>query len=96
MREERQVFYLPAVKLGRKKASVLQVRVYFQSHVSLRLGDLTRNCTSAKTTGTRHALCLKYISGLNLKTGQRIVFYLVNSQAFFFLFFVRNKIFKKC
>ena len=44
MKEERQVFYLSAVKkkLGRKKASVLQVRVYFQSHVSLGLGDLTR------------------------------------------------------
>ena len=42
MKEERQVFYLSAVKLGRKKASVLQVRVYFQSHVSLRLLDLTR------------------------------------------------------
>ena len=90
MKEERQVFYLSAVKLGRKKASVLQVRVYFQSHVSLRLLDLTlkRNYTS---TETRHALCLKYISGLNLRS----VFCLVNSQAFFF-FFVRNKIFKKC
>ena len=44
MKEEGQVFYLSAVKkkLGRKKASVLQVRVYFQSHVSLRLLDLTR------------------------------------------------------
>ena len=42
MKEERQVFYLSAVKLGRKKASVLQVRVYFQSRVSLRLLDLTR------------------------------------------------------
>ena len=42
MKEERQVFYLSAVKLGRKKASVLQGRVYFQSHVSLRLLDLTR------------------------------------------------------
>ena len=42
MKEERQLFYLPAVKLGRKKASVLQVRVYFQYHVSLRLLDLTR------------------------------------------------------
>ena len=42
MKEERQVFYLSAVKLGRKKASVLQVRVYFQYHVSLRLLDLTR------------------------------------------------------
>ena len=64
MKEERQVFYLSAVKLGRKKASVLQVRVYFQSHVSLRLLDLTReNCTSTETTETRHALCLKYISG---------------------------------
>ena len=42
MKEERQVFYLSAVKLGRKKASVLQVRVYFQSHVSLRLLDLAR------------------------------------------------------
>ena len=83
MKEERQVFYLSAVKLGRKKASVLQVRVYFQSHVSLRLLDLTlkRNYTS---TETRHALCLKYISGLKLKTGQRSVFCLVNSQAFFF------------
>ena len=43
-----------------------------------------RNCTSTETIETRHALCLKYISGLNLKTGQRSVFYLVNSQAFFF------------
>ena len=46
MKEGRQVFYLSAVKkkkkLGRKKASVLQVRVYFQSHASLRLLDLTR------------------------------------------------------
>ena len=44
MKEERQVFYLSAVKkkFGRKKASALQVRVYFQSHVSLRLLDLTR------------------------------------------------------
>ena len=42
MKEERQVFYLSAVKLGRKKAWVLQVRVYFQSHVSLLLSDLTR------------------------------------------------------
>ena len=51
MKEERQVFYLSAVKLGRKKASVLQVRVYFQSHVSLRLLDLTlkRNYTSTET-----------------------------------------------
>ena len=44
MKEGRQVFYLSALKkkLGRKKASVLQVRVYFQSHASLRLLDLTR------------------------------------------------------
>ena len=42
MKEERQVFYLSAVKLGRKKPSVLQVIVNFQSHVSLRLLDLTR------------------------------------------------------
>ena len=91
MKEERQVFYLSAVKLGRKKASVLQVRVYFQSHVSLRLLDLTReNCTSTETTETRHALCLKYISGLSLKNGQCSVFYLVNSQAFFFICTKKN------
>ena len=42
MKEGRQVFYLSALKLGRKIASVLQVRVYFRSHVSLRLLDLTR------------------------------------------------------
>ena len=42
MKEERQLFYLSAVKLGRTKASVLQVRVYFQCHVSLRLLELTR------------------------------------------------------
>ena len=45
-----------------------------------------RNCTSTETIETRHALCLKYISGLNPKTGQRSVFYLVNSSAFFFFF----------
>ena len=44
-----------------------------------------RNCTSTKTTETRHAVCLKYISGLSLKTGQRSVFYLVNWQAFFLI-----------
>ena len=44
-----------------------------------------RNCTSTETTETRHALCLKYISGLSLKNGQCSVFYLVNSQAFFFI-----------
>ena len=44
-----------------------------------------RSCASTETTETRHALCLKYISGLSLKTGQRSVFYLVNSQAFFFI-----------
>ena len=43
-----------------------------------------RNCTSTETIETRHALCLKYISGLNLKTGQCSVFYLVSRQAFFF------------
>ena len=51
MKEEIQVFYLSAVKkqkLGRKKASVLQVRVYFQSHVSLRLLDLTREIVSSR------------------------------------------------
>ena len=61
MKGERQVLYLSVVKLGRKEASVLQARVYFQSHVFLRLLDLTRNCTSTETTETRHALCLEYI-----------------------------------
>ena len=57
-----------------------------------------RNCTSTETTETRHALCLKYISGLNLTTGQRSVFYVVFSVVKYSFFFVRNKlkIFKKC
>ena len=41
MKEEKQVFSLSAVKLGRKKTLVLPVIVNFQSRVSLRLLDLT-------------------------------------------------------
>ena len=42
MKEGGQEFYLSAVKLGRKKASVLRVRVNFQSNIFLRLLNLTR------------------------------------------------------
>ena len=64
MKEERQVFYLSAVKLGRKKNVGTPGNSKFPVSCLLAIvwSDKS-NCTSTETTETRHALCLKYISG---------------------------------
>ena len=89
MKEERQVFYLSAVKKNWKEESVgtpgkgiFPVSCLFEIAWSDK-----RNCTSTETTETQPALCLKYTSGLNLKTGQRSVFYLVSTQSSIRVFF---------
>ena len=87
MKEERQPFYLSAVKkkIGKEESvgtlgkGIFPVLCLFEIAWSDK-----RNCTFTETTETQHALCLKYIPGLNLKTGQRSVFYLVSSQAYVF------------
>ena len=75
MKEERQVFYLSAVKKNWKEESVgtpgkgiFPVSCLFEIAWSDK-----RNCTFTETTEKQHPLSLKYIPGLNLKTGQRSV-----------------------
>ena len=76
MKEERQVFYLSAVKkeIGKEESvGILGKGIFAVSCLFEIAWSDKRNCTFTETTETQHALCLKYIPGLNLKTGQRSV-----------------------